>query len=50
MQKIVKILEKNVEWLAVALGAGFLGWMIYLYAFESGRAGSGVATGDVGAG
>src|ERR1700722_18113815 len=34
MQKIVKILEKNVEWLAVALGAAFLLWMVYLYAFQ----------------
>lgn len=34
MQKIVKILEKNVEWLAVALGAAFLIWMVYLYGFQ----------------
>ena len=34
MQKIVKILEKNVEWLAVALGGAFLLWLIYLYAFQ----------------
>jgi len=34
MQKIVKILEKNVEWLAVALGGAFLVWMVYLYAFQ----------------
>jgi len=34
MQKILKILEKNVEWLALALGAAFLIWMIYLYGFQ----------------
>jgi hypothetical protein len=33
MQKIVKILEKNVEWLALALGGLFLLWMVYQYAF-----------------
>jgi hypothetical protein len=31
MQKVVQILEKNVEWIALALGVGFLGYMVWLY-------------------
>jgi hypothetical protein len=31
MDKVTKFLEGYVEWLAVALGAGFLGWMLYGY-------------------
>src|SRR5258707_1328558 len=34
MQKILKLLEKNVEWIAVGLGAAFLFWMIYGYVFQ----------------
>jgi len=31
MQKVAQILEKNVEWIALALGVGFLGFMVWSY-------------------
>ncbi|HWE96790.1 MAG TPA: hypothetical protein VG269_22710 [Tepidisphaeraceae bacterium] len=31
MQKFVKILEQHVQWIALALGAAYLGWMVYAY-------------------
>src|SRR5258708_5511236 len=31
MQKITKILEQYVQWIALALGAAFLLWMVYGY-------------------
>jgi hypothetical protein len=31
MQKVVNILENNVEWLALALGVAFLGYMVWSY-------------------
>src|SRR5882724_7594540 len=34
MQKFVALLEKNVQWLAVAIGAALLFWTIYGYVFQ----------------
>jgi hypothetical protein len=34
MQKFLKVLERNVEWIAVGLGALFLLWMAWSYAFN----------------
>ena len=34
MDKVKKFLEGYVEWLAVALGVAFLGWMIYGYVID----------------
>jgi len=31
MEKVLDILEKYVEWIGLALAAGFLGWMSWLY-------------------
>ncbi|HUB25181.1 MAG TPA: hypothetical protein VL992_07100 [Tepidisphaeraceae bacterium] len=31
MQKVLKLLEQYVQWIALALGVGFLGWMIWFY-------------------
>ena len=31
MQKVLKLLEQYVQWVALALGVGFLGWMIWTY-------------------
>jgi hypothetical protein len=33
MDKVKKFLEAYVQWLALALGVGFLGWMLYSYVF-----------------
>jgi hypothetical protein len=35
MQKVLDILEKNVEWIALGLGVLFLGWMSWSYAINS---------------
>jgi len=34
MDKVKKFLEANVQWLAIALGVGFLGWMIWGYVLQ----------------
>ncbi|MDB5301772.1 MAG: hypothetical protein JWO87_3435, partial [Phycisphaerales bacterium] len=31
MQKVVKMLEQHVQWVALALGVIYLGWMVYSY-------------------
>jgi hypothetical protein len=31
MQKVIRFLESNVEWLALGIAALFLGWTIYTY-------------------
>src|SRR5438876_1013620 len=35
MQKVVTFLEKHVQWLAIALGAAFLLWMVWGYVVNS---------------
>jgi hypothetical protein len=35
MQKVLDILEKQVEWIALGLGVLFLGWMTWSYAINS---------------
>ena len=34
MDKVKKFLESYVEWVALALGAAFLGWMVYGYVLD----------------
>ncbi len=31
MKKVTDFLEKNCQWIAIALGAGYLVWMIYSF-------------------
>src|SRR5437773_11618647 len=35
MKKVLDFLEKNVQWLAIALGAVYLLWMVYSYVLNS---------------
>src|SRR5437764_574500 len=52
MKKVLDFLEKNVQWLAIGLGAVYLLWMVYSYVLNSpvkvnGVASEALAPGDV---
>src|SRR5262245_17738473 len=43
MKKVLDFLEKNVQWIAIALGGIYLLWMVYSYVIKSPVEVSGIA-------